>query len=334
MKNQESLSPADENKTDSPLPLVTVICLCYNQERFVAQALQSVIDQTYPNIQLIAVDDGSTDNSSDQIEAFRKMHPQLTFLNLGNNRGMCVAFNQGLQYAEGLFIIDLAADDVLLPHRIERQVEVFNQLDQSYGVIFTDAALMNEAGEITGTFYGQRNFSSIPSGNVYQAVLQKHFICSPTMMSRRQVYDDLEGYDETLCYEDFDFWVRSSRRYKYYFLNEVLTRKRQVAGSDSTQWYRRGQNPHLQSTMKVLQKAFVLNQNEAENQALSQSVRYHLRQAAYTENFPLALQFTHLLRKLSRYTLADYFFLGVSRYHIPLFWLYKQYIRRRFGKNT
>ncbi len=314
-------------------PLVSVICLCYNQARFVEEALQSVMDQIYNPIELIVVDDGSTDDSVNRIEAFRKRHPEILFLNLLSNHGMCAAFNKGLQLAKGEFIIDLAADDVLLPHRVQRQVAVFSELDRTYGVIFTDAILIDENGQRIKQYYKFKKIADIPSGDIYGHILRQHFICSPTMMSRRQVYEDLEGYDQSLCYEDFDFWVRSSRKYNYFFLNEVLTLKRQVRDSDSSQWYRQGHNPHLQSTLMVLQKARALNKTQEEDEALTHSVRYHWRQAIFTENFGLALQYSQLLQQLTPLSLSDQVFLEVTKYHIRLFWAYKLYLRWFFGKN-
>ncbi len=314
---------------------MTVICLCYNQGKFVREALLSVAHQTYPHVELIIVDDGSTDGSVQEINSFLSDFPGYACISLPVNGGMCAAFNQGLGRARGEFIIDLAADDVLLPHRIARQIEVFLQLDPSWGVLFTDAGIIDEASRPLGNFY-QRHpdgspQKSIPSGDVYSQILKGYFICTPTMMSRRAVYEELGGYDESLCYEDFDFWIRSARSYKYFFLDEVLTLKRRTPGSDSTRWYRRRHNPHLVSTLKVCEKAYLLNRNEDEHQALAQAVRYHLRQALFMENFGLAQLYGSLLKKLDDLKMSDKLFLALAKYQIPLFPLYQAYARRRFA---
>ncbi len=91
------------------------------------------------------------------------------------------------------------------------------------------------------------------------------------MMSRRAVYEALGGYDESLSYEDFDFWVRSARAYRYFFLDEVLTLKRRVAGSHSTQFYNRRHNPHLASTLEVCRKAYQLNRTPVAHPALARA---------------------------------------------------------------
>ena len=318
-----------------PLPLVTVICVCYNQGRFVREALLSVTNQTYPHVELIIVDDGSTDDSVARINAFLAEFPGATFIPLPVNRGVCGAFNQGFRRSKGDFIIDLAADDVLLPGRVARQVEAFGRLDDAWGVVFTDAGLIDEASRPIGPFYPRHPDGTlrqpVPSGDVYRHVLGGYFICTPTMMSRRAVYEALGGYDETLSYEDFDFWVRSARSYGYFFLDEVLTLKRRVAGSNSTQFYNRRHNLHLASTLAVCRKAYGLNRTPAEHQALARSVRYHLRQALFTENFGLARAYGELLGQATGLAVSDRLLLVLARYRVPLFPLYRLYLRRRFA---
>ncbi|MBD0260518.1 MAG: glycosyltransferase family 2 protein, partial [Cytophagales bacterium] len=157
------------------LPLVTVVCVCYNQGRFVREALLSVTGQTYPNIELIVVDDGSTDDSVSRIEAFLSAFPGVTFIPLPSNRGVCGAFNEGFRRSKGAFIIDLSADDVLLPDRVARQVAAFGPLDPSWGVVFTDAGLIDEASRPLGNFYPRKPDGAlqkpVPSGDVYRHVL-------------------------------------------------------------------------------------------------------------------------------------------------------------------
>jgi glycosyltransferase involved in cell wall biosynthesis len=327
-----SLSTPFQALPAAELPLVSVICLCYNQGRFVQEALWSVVNQTYSNVELIIVDDGSTDDSVSRINEFLVEFPAVTFLPMNTNFGMCAAFNRGLKQAGGEFVIDLAGDDVLLPDRIKKQVEAFSRLDPSWGVVFTDAGIIDEHSRPAGNFYRRGPDGApdkpVPSGDVYTRILRSYFICTPTMMSRRAVYDDLGGYDESLCYEDFDFWVRSSRTYKYFFLDKVLTLKRRCAGSDSTKWYRRRQNPHLASTLAVCEKAYNLNRIPAEHQALAHSVRYHFRQAIFTENFHLASSYAALLAKVGSLTPADKALLLLARHKISLFRLYQWYLQR------
>src|SRR6478736_6920312 len=137
-------------------PLVSVICLCYNHERFLEAALDSVLNQTYSNLEIIVIDDLSTDNSRNLLETYAQKHPQIKYLPNETNLGNCAGFNRGYQLSKGEYIIDFATDDILMPTRIAEQVAVFEKLSPEYGILFTDAELINEAGNHVGYFY-QRN---------------------------------------------------------------------------------------------------------------------------------------------------------------------------------
>src|SRR5579859_1537102 len=103
-------------------PLVSVICLCYNHRRFVKEAIESVLGQTYKNIELIVVDDCSTDGSVSVIKELIVQNPVIRFIPLNENRGNCKAFNEGYKLSSGKFVIDFSADDVMVSGRIEQQV--------------------------------------------------------------------------------------------------------------------------------------------------------------------------------------------------------------------
>ena len=156
----------------------------------------------------------STDDSAARIQAFCQQHPAVRYRQNTVNTGLCSAFNQGLALTTGDFVIDLAADDILLPTRVARQVDRFLSLPLFYGVVFSNAALIDAAGQVTGYHFpldaAGHAIVPVPSGDVFQAVLDRYFICTPTMMMRRSMLDALGGYDERLSFEDFDLWVRSS----------------------------------------------------------------------------------------------------------------------------
>jgi glycosyltransferase involved in cell wall biosynthesis len=104
--------------------LVTVICVCFNHQQFLEEALNSVFKQTYPYIQLIVVDDCSQDGSAQKLSALHGERP-FELLLLSENNGYCKAFNQGLALAKGELIIDLAGDDRLMPDRVALGVKSY-----------------------------------------------------------------------------------------------------------------------------------------------------------------------------------------------------------------
>ncbi len=311
-------------------PWVSIVCTCYNQQAYVEQALRSVVEQDYPNVELIVIDNGSVDESVASITAFIQQNPGVRLIRNLVNLGLNRAFNQGLALAEGRYIIDLSADDVLLPDRITKQVALFEQLAGPYAVVFSNAAYIDTTGREIDFHYpvdaAGHARSPVPSGNVFQSILDSYFICTPTMMMRRDVLIELGGYDETLAYEDFDFWVRSARLYHYAYVDEVLTLKRQCPDSMSAQVIFPDNNL-LRSTLTVCYKAFDRCATANEYQALAKRIRTFIRKAFYAEQFDVALQFGELLRQIESPGMLSRFILGLSHLHLPINKIYRQYLK-------
>ena len=311
----------------NPLPTVSVIAICYNHEKYLEESLQSVINQTFKNIELIIIDDCSTDNSRERILKFCERYPTVKCLFSKSNVGNCRSFNQALKICTGQYIVDLSTDDVLMPNRIEKQVRKFEESDQ-VGIVTSNAIYIDEDSKWLGNFH--QKIELLPSGKFYEAVLKKTFILPSTMMIRKSILDTLEGYDETLAYEDFDFLVRSSRITEYAHLPLVLTMQRIVKGSHS-QGFTKRKNRLTPSTVKVCAKALALNETESENQALTKRLKVLLRQCVFTENFIAGKKVVFMLLKLRGHNFQTQCFSLLIRLELPLNFLYLKYIMfRRF----
>lgn len=302
-------------------PLVTVVCLSYNHGPYLQESLNSVWQQTYPYIELIVVDDASTDNSVAVIQNWLRDKPEVSFIALQENHGNCRAFNQALARANGEYIIDLAADDVLLPERVALGVEAMEKAGPAWGVHFSDAWYIDPAGKFLRPHYKRNEkgelLTQVPQGWVYRQVLERYFICTPTMMMRRSVLEELGGYDEALAYEDFDFWVRSARRWKYCYTDKVLVKKRVLPNSWSTKQYQL-ESAQLASTIIVCQKASKLNESREEQQALGNRLRYELRQAIRYRHWYLGHQFLELKRGVWPSFWEDQLYARLIKHKIPI----------------
>ena len=278
-------------------PLVTIICVCYNQARFVEAALDSVINQTYNDIELIVIDDGSTDGSPKIIKRWIANHPETTLLINATNLGYCKTFNKAYKISKGEYVIDLAADDILLPNRVEVGIKVFMKAGQDYGVTFSDAEHVEEQGTLLRLHSDKYPHHTIPSGDIYRDVIDRYFICSPTMMFRRSVIDHLSGYDELLAFEDFDFWIRASRKFKFIYTPEVLLKKRSVSNSMSKNQFKKSSTQRW-STLRVCQKIKELNVTNEETDALKQRVRYEIKLSLRLLDVRLGVAYFKLLQSL------------------------------------
>jgi len=284
-------------------PLVSIICLCYNHAPYVAQAVQSVWQQSYPHIELIVANDASTDNSQEVIQQLAQQGPIAATLFNKTNLGNTKTFNQALALAKGKYIIDLAADDLLLPQRVAIGVQALESLPPHYGVHFMDAQLINAQGQVLGTHF-KRNatgqlLQKVPQGQVYTALLARHIISAPTMMMKARVLQQLGGYNEALAYEDFDFWVRSAPHWHYAFTNKVGVQKRVLSTSKSARQYAPG-SPMPASTLAVCQTALAQNTTAAQNKALLQRVLYEWRQCLRHGHIATGHGYAQLYRQIGR----------------------------------
>ncbi|MBT1690848.1 glycosyltransferase [Dawidia soli] len=278
---------------------VSVICLCYNHARFVGEAIDSVLQQTYDNVELIVVDDASQDDSVAVIREKLRSLPEARFIPLQENTGNCRAFNQGLAHATGDYIIDLAADDVLLPGRVAEGVKALQTHGVTYGLSFTDAEWIDDAGNLLHLHSQRFPHDKVQQGDVYLPLITRYFICSPSMMFTRLLIDSLGGYDESLSYEDFDLWMRGARAFRFCYTPQVLVRKRVVRGSLAKKQFTRKDRQRY-STYRVCEKILEMNRTRAEQRALHQRIGYEMKQCLKVLDVGLLLRYVALRRKNRR----------------------------------
>ncbi len=287
---------------------VSVIALCHNHAPFLREALDSILAQTYPHLEVWLVDDASTDGSPAILREYAARHPAWHLLLLPENVGNCRAFNLALGQSKGTFVIDFATDDVLLPERISRQVAAFQAAEPAVGMVYSNAELIGEDGHLLGLHHrpdGHGGLQPRPaSGWVFAEVLRRYFISTPTMLMRRACLAQLGGYDETLAYEDFDFWVRASRDWQFLYLDAVTTRKRKHPRSMSSRAYQ-ANDPYLTSTIRVCEKALALVRTPDERAALATRLRWELHHAARRRRHAEVRALYRLLRQAARPTLPD-----------------------------
>lgn len=283
-------------------PLVTIICICYNHESFVLESLDSVVNQSYKNIQIIIVDDASTDNSVKEIEKWVVKKPHTTLIKNNINVGNTISFNKALKLAQGDFIVDLATDDVLLPNAITSQVNAFITNEQK-ALVFGNAELINEQGTFL-SYYFDVDANMCVIDKSLHTINYKHILkggncmCSVSAMLKTNIIKELGGFDENLFYEDLDVWLRISRKYPIHFIDKPLVKKRLVSQSQSSFFYKK--NAYAKkintSTLLVLRKAFRMNSNKQENMALLRRVHHEVVHNFKLQNFNLLMQ--NLILKL------------------------------------
>ncbi len=205
-------------------PLVSVLSLCYNQAKFCAETLDSIYNQSYKNIELILIDDCSSDNSINVINNWIAKHPNfnISFQVHKKNQGICKSLNECIRQSKGKYISLIACDDIMMPHKLKRQVKVMEQTSKEIGVLYSDATFIDEYSKPKfGRFIqGATNvidWEEIPQGNIVDKLIWDCFIPAPTCLIKRVCYEKVGLYDENLAVEDHDMWIRMASQYKFIF---------------------------------------------------------------------------------------------------------------------
>ncbi len=232
-------------------PLVTIGVASYNNAKFVIETLDSIANQTYKNIELLINDDASTDNSVDLIAEWLKTHQEIKamFLISKTNQGICKACNRILQNATGKYICLIGSDDRYLPEFISKRVRLLEERDSSVGLCYSMTYFIDVEGHRVGEDIRAQN----PSGFIFDHITSGFgSFCKPfTNMIRRECFKSVGYYDESLIYEDWDWYLRVSKVYQILFHESIDTEYRLVPGSLGSQVYSKN---GIESQFKIINK--------------------------------------------------------------------------------
>lgn len=186
-------------------PLVSVVIPCYNHDQFVQEAIQSVIDQDYRNIEFIIIDDGSSDDSvkkiMEMVPACEERFERFEFRHRPN-KGLCATLNEAIEWCEGEYFSAIASDDILLKEKIEVQVKYMAEHPEC-GALFGGALIINSKGELVreiNTKVGSYEFEDI--------FLFRKTLIAPTQIIRIALIKRAGGYKEDVYIEDRYMWLR------------------------------------------------------------------------------------------------------------------------------
>jgi alpha-1,3-rhamnosyltransferase len=209
-------------------PLVSVIIPAYNHELYIEEALQSVINQTYKNIQFIIIDDGSTDKTPEIIEKFIKINQDKSIQFIKKqNEGVCKTMNMGLSIATGDYIAFLASDDKWIANKLNEQV-TFMENNKNIGLVCSDAYFtkFNQDTNLKWSNYktGMDQYfkKGIQNCKMHEVLLAKPLLCAVTVMLRREIFNEVDYFDEKLPGEDTDMWLRVARQYPIGYVDQPL----------------------------------------------------------------------------------------------------------------
>lgn len=206
--------------------LVSVVTPVYNSEKYIEKTISSVLNQTYPNLEIILVDDCSTDNSKEIISRIQKKDKRVKYVKLAKNSGAAVARNKGLETAKGQFIAFIDSDDMWKKDKLNQQIKFMN--DKKIGFTYTAYETLAEDGTT------QNNHIHIPNKINYSSLLKNTAIACSTVIIDKKFTGDFymplvrKGQDTAT-------WLQLLKKIDYaYGYDEVLSSYRKVAGSISS----------------------------------------------------------------------------------------------------
>ncbi|OCL91218.1 glycosyltransferase family 2 protein [Aliarcobacter thereius] len=218
---------------EKKLPLVSVVVPCYNHEKYVKETIESIINQTYQNIELIVIDDGSKDNSVKVIESLipkcKERFSRFEFRHRPN-KGLCATLNEALEWCDGKYYSACASDDVLIENKIELQVKYMQNNPKSIGV-FGGIQMIDDKKNIIKTI------SKPNTKYTFEDIfLHKHFLPAPTALLKLNSVKNIGGYREELIIEDWSMWLFLTEQGQTLdLLENVLAKYRRHDGNLSVQ---------------------------------------------------------------------------------------------------
>ena len=197
---------------DGASPRVTLGIATYNRHDYLAAAIRSALDQDFSDLEVLVVLDGTTNPQTDEVLRSFAGEPRLRLVRHETNRGIAAAYNTFVSEGRGELIAMIGDDDLCLPGRIRRQVEIFDRHPET-GVVHGDAIVIDSDGRQTGV-WPSAEFT--PSALIQSFFRSHNHLVDPSRMVHRRVYEAVGGYDDRYpLANDFDFFLRAGREFRF-----------------------------------------------------------------------------------------------------------------------
>ena len=236
-------------------PLVSIIIASYNHSHFIIDTLDSVIADSYQNKEIVIIDDGSKDDSSNVISNWIQNHPdQKVLFSQRPNKGFCATLNELVSKANGKYLIIVASDDLLTNNTITERVKILAESDKM--VMISDAEVIDDKGIIThksmlSGFHKARKENYKTEAGILNEILFNFAISGAVVIMDKRIFSIVGKYPEDLKGEDFYFYISTASANEILFFDKVVSKYRIHANNTS------GENPELYiDTLKTYRRLF------------------------------------------------------------------------------
>jgi len=213
-------------RDDRP-PAVSIVVPCFKGERFLAEALESCLRQSYEDFEVIVVDDESPDRCGEIAEAFAARDSRVLVIRRPANGGVSAAFNEGFGKARGKFFTRLAQDDWFMPDAIGWMLEALESQPEA-GLVYCDEQQIDENGALLGVYHKPEPEALFSEGH-------KVGLC---VMWRREVYEKIGGFDSRFdAAEDYDYWQRAREHFQFIHCTKGVALSQRIHREMGTQLF-------------------------------------------------------------------------------------------------
>jgi len=194
----------------------------YNHAKYLPEAIESVLKQTFRDFELVIIDDASQDQSRSLIETYAQKDDRIRAIFHDKNQGIAFTANQGMAAAKGKYITFIDSDDVWMPEKLQNQLDILTR-DENL-VVWSEGLIIDEAGAPTGETFTQIHQSSEreKSGNIFEDLLQGNHILGSSMIFKRENLKGIHFDDRFRYLNDYQFYVDLAHLYKFWFIQEPL----------------------------------------------------------------------------------------------------------------
>jgi glycosyltransferase involved in cell wall biosynthesis len=229
------------------MPKVSVIIPAYNAAPYTVEAIESVLNQTFKDFEIIVVDDGSTDNTKELLQPYVD-DCRINYI-YKENGGASSARNMGIRASKGQYIACLDCDDLWLPEKLEICTE-FLENNPKIGLVYTRVFFIDSHGNNVGTSGGR-----CKSGMIFEKLIVKNFIMNSTPVVKKECFTKVGLFDESVFHPaDWDMWLRISEHYPIIYLDKILTKYR----IRESRYFERNIEHAKSEIFRVLEKTFRL----------------------------------------------------------------------------
>jgi glycosyltransferase involved in cell wall biosynthesis len=277
-------------------PLVSIGVPVYNGANYILDTLNCINQQSYPHIELIIVDDFSSDSSYEICcEWASKCHFPVSVSRNEYNKGLPSTCNIILSKARGKYLQIFGQDDCMLTRKITDDVNLFEGLNEDVAFVYSEMKLINEAGDLINETYNQRiGYDGKIPADFFKELIHKNFIPAPTVLMRLSALKKIGGYDESLFFEDWDIWLKLAKEFKVVFNHVANVHYRIHSGSMMANNDREIRIQRNQASIRMLWKH--LGYSSIYDELLYKKLRdlfiysYYLGDKTAAENFSLYLK--------------------------------------------